>query len=171
MLLFHLFMTSAHVGCGETFSVGAGIWTRDSTNLHKFNWKLDLKLFISDSQRPNCGIKLPSWNLRSMTHWRKQSWCLKILPTREHTGKKRREGKNTISRAVVVTQLVEWSLPTSEIRSSNPVIVKLYMLTDNCCFENIKIIWNGPIKKLQFRAKIIEVKGRILIFGSLWKFL
>ena len=98
----------------------------------------------------------------------------KLIPkdtTREHTGKKRREGKNTISRAVVVTQLVEWSLPTSEIRSSNPVIVKLYMLTDNCCFENIKIIWNGPIKKLQFRAKIIEVKGRILIFGSLWKFL
>ena len=34
---------------------------------------------------------------------------------------------NRVSWAVVVTQLVKWSLPTPEVHSSNPVIGKIYI--------------------------------------------
>ena len=34
--------------------------------------------------------------------------------------------KNLNAGAVAVTQLVEWSLPTPEIRGLNPIIGKLY---------------------------------------------
>ena len=38
--------------------------------------------------------------------------------------------------AVVMAQLVEWSLPTTEIRSSNPVIHKFYLLPAlNACIK------------------------------------
>ena len=37
-----------------------------------------------------------------------------------------------LNRAVVVAQLVERSLPTSEVCGSNPVIGKLFMFTVNC---------------------------------------
>ena len=42
---------------------------------------------------------------------------------------------NRRSWAVVVAQLVEWSLPTPEICSSNPVIRKFYLLLT--IFKNV----------------------------------
>ena len=51
------------------------------------------------------------------------------------------------SRAVVVAQLVERSLPTQEVRGSNSVIIKLlsdiYLFTVNC-IEKTKEAQNGP---------------------------
>ena len=58
--------------------------------------------------------------------------------------------------AVVVAQLVERSLPTPEIRGSNPVIGKLLYQTFNClstvsCIEKTKLkkkeAGNGPFLK------------------------
>ena len=43
---------------------------------------------------------------------------------------------------VVVAQLVEWSLPTPEIRNSNPDISKI--LSSNCTIEKTKIMKKRP---------------------------
>ena len=50
---------------------------------------------------------------------------------------------------MVVAQLIERSLPTSEVRGSNPVIVKLLYRTFNClpavnCIEKTKIEKKRP---------------------------
>ena len=62
--------------------------------------------------------------------------------------------KNVLLLAVVVAQLVDWSLPTPEVRGSNPVIRKIYiehMFTVKCVLiEKAKIkqeAVNGPHKK------------------------
>ena len=57
--------------------------------------------------------------------------------------------KNITSRAVVVAQLVEWSLPTPEVSDSNPVMGKLLYQTLNClptvnCIETTKINKKRP---------------------------
>ena len=53
--------------------------------------------------------------------------------------------------AVVLAKLVERSHPTPEVRSSNPVIGKLYWTFKVNCIEKTKIItketWNGLFKK------------------------
>ena len=58
------------------------------------------------------------------------------------------------NRAVVVAQLVEWLLPTPEVRCLNPVISKIYMehiLFIVNCFKKAKYLekeaMNGPFKK------------------------
>ena len=57
--------------------------------------------------------------------------------------------KNITSRAVVVAQLVEWSLPTPEVSDLNPVMGKLLYQTLNClptvnCIETTKINKKRP---------------------------
>ena len=52
------------------------------------------------------------------------------------------EAKGSWTRAVVVAQLVERSLPTSEICSSNPEIGKI--LSTNCIIEKTKIKKKRP---------------------------
>ena len=63
-------------------------------------------------------------------------------------------GQEDMSLAVVVAQLVEGSLPTPEVRGSNPVIGKLllyymeHLCTGNCIGKakiNIKDAGNGPL--------------------------
>ena len=52
----------------------------------------------------------------------------------------------TLPREVVVTQLVEWSIPTPEVRGSNPVISKTsieHLYTVNC-IEKTKIKKKRP---------------------------
>ena len=64
-----------------------------------------------------------------------------------------------------MAQLVERSLPTPEIRGSNPVIGKLLYRTFNClstvnCIEKTKIkkkeVGNGPFKKTSFQHGLRE---------------
>ena len=43
--------------------------------------------------------------------------------------------ENDLSMAVVVVQVIEWSLPTPEIHSSNSVIGKFYFLSN--CIEKM----------------------------------
>ena len=52
---------------------------------------------------------------------------------------------NNLKWAVFVAQLVEGSLPTPEVRGSNPVIGKLYLyyLYSVNCFEKMKIKERG----------------------------
>ena len=69
-----------------------------------------------------------------------------------------------------MAQLVEWSLPTPEIRSLNPVIGKLLYRTFNClstvnCIEKTKIkkkeAGNGPKNNL-FCHNYAEIKNWLL---------
>ena len=65
--------------------------------------------------------------------------------------------------AVVVTQLVKQSLPTSEVRGSNPVIGKLLYRAFNClptvnCIEKKKINKKGP-----GMAHFLKVYAKLLL--------
>ena len=71
--------------------------------------------------------------------------------------------KHFLFRAVVVAQLVEQSLPTPEVRSSNPVIGKIYiehLLSTVLKFEKTKIeekeAGNGPFKKQYFHLTTLS---------------
>ena len=55
-------------------------------------------------------------------------------------------GKLCTLGAVVVAQLVEWSLPTPEVRSSKPVIGKLLYRIFNC-LPTVNFIEKTKIKK------------------------
>ena len=80
-----------------------------------------------------------------------------------------------ISWEVVVAQLVERSLPISEVRGSNPVIGKnLYgTFTVNCIWKNenkVKQAGNGPFKKTIFQYAIILTRlWRMKQFKSVLK--
>ena len=60
---------------------------------------------------------------------------------------------------MVVAQLVEWSLPTPEIRASNPVIVNFF--TINCIKSSIE---KTKIKKKEARNGPILTK--LLMLGN-----
>ena len=85
--------------------------------------------------------------------WNLQFWFCKIVWT------------------VVVAQLVERSLPTPEIRSSNPVIVKILYVPTIKCIEKKKIKEKWPRMSQLFFLKMIKI---FFIFGvkislSLWR--
>ena len=69
--------------------------------------------------------------------------------------------------AVVVDQLVEQSLPTPEIRGSNPVIGKILstQLSTNCIIEKTKIKKRMP--GMAHPKKHVEGSGKDLIQGLL----
>ena len=68
--------------------------------------------------------------------------------------------KESPFRALVVAQLVERPLPTAEIRGSNPVIGKFYLVSAVIKLQKIKKKWPGMahLKRVAF-----SVLGRCLL--------